>query len=151
MHEMTVIWGILADAFFILLLCWCSVSDIRKRQIPNQAILLMLIVGILNPFVCTAVSQIWWYYPAGLIIAFPFIPSWLKNKMGAGDVKLMLVCGLFQGLPSALISAGLMLIILFGIAIYLFFTKRSLKTRIPFGPVIAISSAATIVGTFFIH
>lgn len=151
MHEMTVIWGILADAFFILLLCWCSVSDIRNRQIPNRAILLMLIVGILNVFVCTATGQIWWYYPAGLIIGFPFILSWLNNKMGAGDVKLMLVCGLFQGLPSALISAGLMLIILFGIAIYLFFTKRSLKTRIPLGPVIAFSCATTTVATFFIR
>ena len=151
MHEMLMIWGILADVFFILLLCWCSVSDIRNRQIPNRAILLMLIVGILNVFVCTAVGQIWWYYPAGLIIGFPFILSWLNNKMGAGDAKLMLVCGLFQGLPAALISAGLMLIILFGIAIYLFFAKRSLKTKIPLGPVIALSCAATIVGTFFIH
>jgi len=151
MHEMIVIWGILADAFFILFLGWCSVSDIRKRQIPNQAILLMLIVGILNVFVCTAAGQIWWYYPAGLMIEFPFILSWLKNKMGAGDVKLMLVCGLFLGLPAALISAGLMLIILFVIAIYLVFTKRSLKTRIPLGPVIAFSCAATIVGIFFIR
>jgi len=151
MHEMTVIWGILADAFFILLLGWCSVSDIRTRQIPNRAILLMLIVGILNAFVCTAAGQIWWYYPAGLIIGFPFILSWLNNKMGAGDVKVMLVCGLLLGLPSALISTGLMLIILFGISIYLFCMKSGLKTKIPLGPVIALSCAATIVGTFFIH
>ena len=151
MHEMIVIWGILADAFFILLLGWCSVSDIRKRQIPNRAIFLMLIVGVLNAFVCTAADQIWWQYPAGLMIGFPFILSWLKTKMGAGDAKLMLVCGLFLGLPATLISTGLMLIILFGIAIYLFFTKRSLKTRIPLGPVIAFSVAVTIIGTFFIR
>jgi len=151
MYEMIMIWGILADAFFILLLCWCSVNDIRKRQIPNRAILLMLIVGILNAFVCTAAGQIWWYYPAGLMIGLPFILSWLKSKMGAGDAKLMLVCGLFLGLPAALISTGLMLIILFGIAIHLLFTKRGLKTRIPLGPVIAFSFAATIVGTFFMQ
>jgi len=151
MHEMAVIWGILADAFFIILLGWCSVSDIRKRQIPNWAILLMLIVGILNVIVCTAAGQNWWYYPAGLMIGLPFILSWLNSKMGAGDAKLVLVCGLFLGLTGALISAGLMLIILFGIAIYLFFTSKSIKTKIPLGPVIAFSCAATIVGIFFMH
>lgn len=151
MHQIHMVWGILADALFICLLGWCSVSDIRKRQIPNEAILLMLIIGILNAFFCTAAGQIWWHYPAGLMIEFPFILSWLKDKMGAGDVKLMLVCGLYLGLPAALVSSGLMLIILFGITIFLIFNKKSLKTRIPLGPVIASSCITTILGILFLN
>lgn len=84
------IWGVLAGALFLALLTWVSVTDIRKRLIPNQAILAMLILGILSMGLAIILIPDWWLYPAGLLIAVPFLGAWLCGWMGAGDVKLIL-------------------------------------------------------------
>jgi len=135
------IWGVLAGALFLALLAWVSFTDIKKRIIPNQAVLVLLVLGLLNLLLAVCQSQIWWQYPVGTLIALPFLFTWLRGLMGAGDVKLILVCGLFLGLLASIAMVGLMLIILVGIAVYLAIGCRSIKTRIPLGPVIAAAAA----------
>lgn len=139
------VWGVLAGALFICLLAWVSITDATKRNIPNLAILIMLIIGILNTAIAAISGQVWWWYPAGTMIALPFLLLWLRGKMGAGDAKLMLVCGLFLGLQASLLMAGLMLVILLIIAGYLYTRKKSLKTQVPLGPVIALACSCMVV------
>lgn len=140
-----IIWGVLAGALFLAGLGWTSVTDIRKRLIPNQAILAMLLLGLLNMGLAIFLQQAWWLYPAGLLIALPFLGAWLRGWMGAGDVKLMLSCGFFLGLPASLAMIALMLVLLIVIAICLAITRRSMKTKIPLGPVIAAACAVVTV------
>lgn len=139
------IWGVLAGALFLAGLGLASVTDIRKRLIPNQAILAMLLLGLLNMGLAIFLQQAWWLYPAGLLIALPFLGAWLRGWMGAGDVKLMLACGFFLGLPASLAMIALMLVLLIVIAICLAITRRSMKTKIPLGPVIAAACAVVTV------
>ena len=139
------IWGVLAGALFLACLAWISVNDIRKRLIPNQAILAMLLLEILNLGLAIILEQTWWVYPAGLLIALPFLGAWLRGWMGAGDVKLILACGFFLGLPASLAMIALMLLLLIVIAICLAVRHRSMKTKIPLGPVIATACAVVII------
>lgn len=139
------IWGVLAGALFLACLGWVSVTDIRKRLIPNQAILAMLILGILNLGLAIFLQHNWWLYPAGLLIALPFLGAWLRGWMGAGDVKLILACSFFLGLPASLAMIALMLVLLIVIAIFLAVSHRSMKTKIPLGPVIAAACAVVII------
>ena len=138
------VWGVLAGALFICLLAWVSVTDIQKRMIPNLAVLIMLILELLKAVLAINLDQSWWQYPAGILIALPFLLAWLRGWMGAGDAKLMLACGLFLGLQASLLMAGLMLVILLIIAAYLYFNQISLKTRIPLGPVISLASGIMV-------
>lgn len=135
------VWGVLAGVLFLALLAWVSFTDIKKRIISNQAVLVLMVLGLLNLLLAVCQSQIWWMYPAGMLIALPFLFAWLRGLMGAGDVKLILVCGLFLGMPSGIAMIGMMLIILIGIAVYLAARCKSMKTRIPLGPVIAAAAA----------
>ena len=138
------VWGVLAGALFICLLAWVSITDATKRNIPNGAILIMLIVGILNTVIAAISGQVWWWYPAGTMIALPFLLLWFRGKLGAGDAKLILTCGLFLGLQASLLMSGLMLVILLVIAAYLYANQKSLKTRIPLGPAISLASGIII-------
>ena len=139
------VWGVLAGALFLALLAFVSVTDMQKRLIPNQAVLILLILGLLNMGSAAYQDQVWWQYPAGLLIALPFLLAWMRGGMGAGDVKLIMTCGLFLGLPAGIAIIGMMLIILVGIAVYLGIRRRSMKTRIPLGPVIAAAAAAASI------
>jgi len=141
------VWGVLAGALFICLLAWVSITDATKRIIPNWAVLIMLIIGILNTVIAAISSLAWWWYPAGIMIALPFLLLWLRGKMGAGDTKLMLVCGLFLGLQASLLMAGLMLVILLIIAAYLYAKQMSLKMQVPLGPVIALACSCMVVAS----
>lgn len=139
------IWGVLSGAFFLAGLGWASVTDIRKRLIPNQAILAMLLLGILNLGLAIFLQQTWWVYPTGLMIALPFLGAWLRGWMGAGDVKLILTCGFFLGLPASLAMIALMLVLLIVIAICLAISHQPMKTKIPLGPVIATACSGVII------
>lgn len=139
------VWGVLAGALFICLLAWVSITDATKRHIPNLAILIMLIIGILNTVIAAISGQAWWWYPAGTMISLPFLLLWFRGKMGAGDAKLMLACGLFLGLQASLLMAGWMLVILLIIAAYLYTRKKSLKTQIPLGPAITLACSWMVV------
>jgi leader peptidase (prepilin peptidase)/N-methyltransferase len=139
------IWGVLAGALFLACLAWISITDIRKRLIPNQVILTMLILGLLNMGLAIFRQQDWWQIPAGLLIALPFLGAWLRGWMGAGDVKLILACGFFLGLPACLAMIALMLALLIVIAIFLAVSHRSMKTKIPLGPAIATACSCVII------
>ena len=141
---------ILTDAFFITLLIWCAYMDIHTRTVSNTAVVLLLCLGLAHTVLIGLSGSVWWPYPAGLALAVPFFIVWLKGGMGAGDVKLLMGIGLYLGLASTLLSFALMLPCMAILLIRSWIRYKTLKTTIPFAPVLAFGAGtAVIVGYLY--
>lgn len=140
-----ILWGIVMDALFLCLLAWCSVSDIRKRTVSNCSIILLLCLGLTHMGYILLCSSVWWQYPAGLLLAIPFFILWLRNKMGAGDVKLIAAVAFYLGLPYMIVAFFLMALILAVLLVWSWFKHKSLKQQIPLAPVISAGAAGVIL------
>ena len=141
---MDLILGILMDAFFIGLLAWCCYSDLKKRTISNQAIALLLFLGLLHMAFVFLTGSSWWQYPAGLLLAVPFFIAWLRNSMGAGDVKLIISIALYLGLLNTLVSFALMVPVLTVLMLHSWRKHKTIRYQIPFAPVIGIGAAGAV-------
>ncbi len=129
-----------------------AIIDIRIRIVPNELLLVMLILGIafqatqfgLTAILVAALCMI------GMMVFFTFVAGMVGfDKVGAGDVKLAGAMGLALGYPniiSALIimCAGFLLFSVIGLLI----RKLTLKSMLPFAPfmmtgmVVALASIA---------
>lgn len=117
-----------------------SAIDIDTQEIPNGAVILIIILGIANVFSDPGLD-----WKQGLIGFFAasvpmLIIALISNGgMGGGDIKLMAAAGLFLGWKNILIAfffscliAGLTGVIL------IVGKKRGRKDKIPFGPFLAL-------------
>ena len=136
---------ILTDAFFIALLAWCSYTDMRERMVSNLAIILLLCLGIVHVVLMGLAGNTWWTYPAGIVFAVPFFISWLKDGMGAGDVKLVMAITLYLGLLNAVIAFALMVPVLTVLMIKSLVKEKTLKCRIPVAPVLSFGAMGAIL------
>ena len=144
---MNIILRILMDAFFIALLAWCAYTDIRMRIVSNVSIILLLCLGLAHTALCGFCGNAWWPYAAGLALAVPFLIIWLKNSIGAGDVKLVMAIALYLGLFNTVIAFALMGPVMTALVVRSWVQKKSLKQMIPFAPVLAVGAiGATVVG-----
>ena len=147
---MNTIFRILTDAFFIALLAWCAYTDIRSRTVSNVAVTLLLCLGLAHTVLLLISGSTWWVYPTGLAICIPFFIAWLKNVMGAGDVKLLMGISLYLGLLNTIIAFALMVPVMTVLIIRSWVQKKSLKQRIPFAPVLAFGAiGATALGYLY--
>lgn len=143
--------GILMDTFFVGLLAWCAYTDLKRREINNATILAMLLLGIVKVIVFIVWGIAWWQYPAGIVLVVPFFIVWLRNGMGAGDVKLIITTTLYLGLSNMIIAFALMVPVLVILMIWLISKNKTLNRRIPFAPVITVgASGALLIGYFCI-
>jgi Flp pilus assembly protein protease CpaA len=149
MQWLTFLWTVFADALFVICLAWVSICDLTRRIIPNRIILVLAVLGLLNLAVQIIIDQIWWMYPAGILAGLPFFAAWLKGKIGAGDVKLIAVCGLYLGLISSLAGMLVLLIILAAVGLSLWIKTRSLRYKLPLGPMIALAFAIAATGRYW--
>lgn len=85
---------------FSCLLIAASVSDIKKRIIPNRICLGIVTVGV---FTFSPIKLLG-ILPALLLLLCALI---FKDKIGGGDIKLTASCGFALGLPT--VSAGLII------------------------------------------
>ncbi len=144
---MNIILRILMDAFFIALLVWCAYTDIRTRTVSNVSVTLLLCLGLAHTVFLIISGSAWWLYPAGMALCIPFFIAWLKNVMGAGDVKLLMGISLYLGLLNTIIAFMLMVPVMIALIVRSWVQKKSLKQRIPFAPVLAFGAiVATIAG-----
>ncbi len=147
---MSIILGILTDAFFIALLARCAYTDIRTRTVSNTDVVLLMSLGLAHTVLIGLFGSAWWPYLSGLALAIPFFIVWLKGGMGAGDVKLIMGIGLYLGLASTLISFALMLPMLIACMIHSLRKHGTLRHTIPFAPVLALGAGtAVIVGYLY--
>lgn len=145
---MITIFSILADAFFIALLIWCAYTDIRTRTVPNTAVILLLCLGLTHTVLIGLSGSAWWPYAAGMVLAVPFFIVWLKGDIGAGDVKLIMGIGLYLGLAGTLISFALMLPCMAISLIRSWIRNKTLKTTIPFAPVLAFGAGTALIAGY---
>jgi len=74
-----------------------SVLDVRSRMVPNSLILAMAFIGLalaLLPSSAISFSFALMGFALGLVV---FLPPFLLGAMGAADVKLFAVTGLYLG------------------------------------------------------
>lgn len=92
---------------FLSLLSASSITDIRKREIPNQICVAIALTGLLN---FTPIKLL------GVLAALPFLITGLcRGGIGGGDIKLTAAAGVVLGLMGAMagIVLGLSAMLLF--------------------------------------
>lgn len=137
--------GILMDAFFVGLLIWCSYTDIRKRIVPNIAIVSLLCLGVTHIGLAVTTNSTWWTYPTGMVFAVPFFISWIRGSMGAGDVKLVIAITLYLGLLNTIAAFALMVPVLMVVMVRSWRKNKTLECQIPFAPVLAFGAIGTVL------
>lgn len=137
--------SILMDAFFIALLVWCACTDLKTRTVLNLPVALLLGLGLAHTALMLLNGGTWWTYPAGLSLSVPFIIAWLKDSIGAGDVKLIMGIGLYLGLLNTLVSFTLMIPLLVILTVYSWRKNKTVKSAIPFAPVLAFGAGGAVI------
>lgn len=134
----------LTDLLFMVLLAWCSVSDLKKREIPNAAILLMLGLAAAHLIGAVCLGKAWYEYPIGALLAIPFFIAWKKGLFGGGDVKLLFAIGLYLGVSLTLISLTFALVVCIGMIIWRVVSRRGIRVRLPLAPVLSIGAVMAV-------
>ena len=134
----------LTDLLFMVLLAWCSVSDLKKREIPNAAILLMQGLAAAHLIGAVCRGKAWNEYPIGALLAIPFFIAWKKGLFGGGDVKLLFAIGLYLGVSLTLISLTFALVICIGMIIWRAVSRRGIRVRLPLAPVLSIGAVMAV-------
>lgn len=115
-----------------------SFIDVRKMIIPDFLNLLFFIIAAVNVIIFKNYFDHLW----GLILMmsiFLIVMIVFPGGMGGGDLKLASSIGLFLGLKSSIVAFEVAVIAgaIFGI-IYGIVSKKGLKTKISFGPFLAM-------------
>ncbi|MHB1315746.1 MAG: prepilin peptidase [Christensenellales bacterium] len=130
-----------------LVLTSLAVTDISIRKIPNELLLVLLVLklggivtsGSFHLLLPSLVGLI-----AGLVI-FLF-PASMGLGIGMGDIKLAAVVGFCLGLVGVLQAALIMAMVMAIYFLYLILTKRGdLKTKIAIGPPLSFGMMATLL------
>lgn len=126
------------------------VADFKYMVIPDS----MIVVGILGVLIrlighISSIGLIWSFIASGVGASFFFFLLYLVTKrrgMGLGDVKLVFLLGVLLGYPriifalyaAFLTGAAVGVILMIG-------RKKSLKSRIAFGPFLIIGALITLL------
>lgn len=136
---------------FSLILLWgmgvLTVTDFKKKIVPNKILLIILILwamitaGSLIISVDLTLAMLSQSAIGGAVGGGMFLLSYLitRGQMGAGDVKLAFLLGLYLGPPRILMATliGTVLCFLFSILMVLF-KKMKLKDTVPMVPFLAV-------------
>jgi leader peptidase (prepilin peptidase)/N-methyltransferase len=138
--------ALLKYLFLSALLVAVSFIDLEHFLIPNSLVFAGVIFGIGISFFVRDVS--YWSALTGIVSCsgFLFVVSLIsQGGMGLGDVKLVMVTGLFLGWPLA--AVGLLIGICAGGLLGIGLLATGIKGRkdpIPFGPFIALGALAAV-------
>lgn len=134
----------------------CAITDYRDMIIPNMVILAGLGLRVIlylaelmlysNGMFAILTNDL---IGAGAILIFCLIGRMLvRDGLGMGDVKLLLILALFQGFTDMVSSLFFSLFIIFVAAIVLMITgKKTKKDTMPFAPAIFLGTWISIFMT----
>jgi leader peptidase (prepilin peptidase)/N-methyltransferase len=142
-------------AFGILMLILIPISfiDLETGFIPDKLTFPAFVIGIIFLVVFQIVnwkSALIGAVSGGALLLLLMILGkavFKKDAMGMGDVKLLVLIGLYVGFPAVFISLFLgSVAAVITILVGLIARKQSLKSTIPFGPFIAIGTLTYLLG-----
>jgi prepilin peptidase CpaA len=81
----------------LTLLAIALLSDLRERRIPNQLVVIGLLVGLAGHTWLAGVGGLTVAASGALVGLLCLMPFYISGGLGAGDVKLMAMCGAFLG------------------------------------------------------
>jgi len=127
----------------LILLGYTSYTDLKKRIVPDGAVILLLIYSL---FLIEDIKQSLLF---GLFIfAVQLILAVISDGgIGGGDIKLMSVMAFMMGYDIALMALPLAILMIFAMA-YSIITKKGLNYSVPFVPYIFISYCITLFFKF---
>lgn len=135
------------------LLVTVTVPDIKEHIIPNKVILAGIALRV-----CFAVAELITLgsgyfailkgdlFSLGLVaVLFLLGVLIIKNGIGMGDIKLILVMGVFQGITGVISSLFFSLLVSFFVAIaMLIMKKKSRKDAIAFAPSVLVGTTVSM-------
>jgi leader peptidase (prepilin peptidase)/N-methyltransferase len=134
------LFNVLIGAAFLVLMIRISWLDWKHRVIPNQLVVMLFALSIFQLIDQSLQGESVWIHLLALLPGLIFIPAWIQGKIGAGDIKLLLACGLFLGWSGAFYMILLLLILMLFMAAYFLIRKHSLHIQFPLGPLICASA-----------
>ncbi len=133
-----------------------AMTDIRRQIIPNKVILVALVIRVgyavaefitLGQGYFTILKSDLWslMFPLVMFVMGALV---MKNSIGMGDIKLVLIMGLYQGLTGVISSLFFSLLATFFVAVAMLITrKKSKKDSIAFAPSVLFGTAVSMFMT----
>lgn len=147
MWRFGVTWSLLVAWAFIAAMLAIAFIDFDHMIIPDKIVLPGAVIGLAASIALQ--PERWWIYlvaAAGAAFFFLLLAVlWPGGGMGFGDVKMALFMGAVLG---ASVLVALFAAFLFGsiVGVYLIvIRKQSRKTRVPFGPYLALGAILAIL------
>jgi leader peptidase (prepilin peptidase)/N-methyltransferase len=147
MWRLDLTWQLLVAWVFIAALVAIAFIDYDHMIIPDKIVLPGVIIGLAASIALK--PDRWWVYLVaafgGAAFCFALAMLWPGGGMGFGDVKMALFIGAFLG-SSVLVAFFLAFLLGSIVGIYLVLVrKRSGKTKLPFGPFLALGSVVAMM------
>lgn len=126
--------SVLKGVCLAAILAWTSISDMKKREIPDGAWVAVILLGLINFQPKQLIGLLW-----GLLLLFLALigPS---ERLGGGDVKLTAAIGFLLGFEGAMaaIFIGMLLPILYWLV-----HGRAKNCSLPLAPGLSIGAVFT--------
>lgn len=157
-------FGLTINTFFYLVLLFLlfavTLIDLEHRIVPNTLVAAGLLAGFL--FYIPAIAAIWFDLPAWLIVERTVVDAasgfllggsimlliflFSRGGMGAGDLKLMAMIGLYVGLrgSAVILLVSFFLGALVGLA-SIMLRKLTRKDALPFAPYLSIATLIQVI------
>lgn len=87
------------NAIVVIYLCIAAIMDIRSRKISNELIVYGLIFSMV---LCVLMNKDLWQSVCGFFLPLPLMFLYRLKKIGAADIKLLSVAGLYLGIDKML-------------------------------------------------
>ena len=143
-------WSIVRWVFLFVILIWTTITDIKRREVPDTAILVGIGLGLIINLIeyKKFLNGIFGFLVGGgvlLLIAIIEIYLLKIEGMGGGDIKLMAVIGLFVGWKPmiAILEVSFILGAIIGLAVVLI-NRKGFRQYIPFVPAITLGTFLVI-------
>ena len=133
------------DAVFISILIVISFIDLNHMVIPNNLLILILILSIIKNYLLHV--QIFKLLVGGFSVSSILGLTYILTKgIGIGDIKLMFVVGLYLGFRQTLLSFLISSCLGGFFGIYMLSTGRlHLKSEIPYAPILSLGIVLSLI------